>query len=225
MHCTTTRPSSKDTSCLDIYIIFCFVEGPCRWEKFEGKYLDFNIELSEVKEAAHLKSIVVNEVPKNHPPIPPDVKAKVPSIPPPARFAYVYNLIEAIELCDKRYPLCEGVQKENSEEKYSLRKSRIPRHVVNNLHQSSVGRQDTGSILPSLIKKNYFPNKTAFIIYCPGELGYFQAVKKPLVLDVEKRSVWNHTYSFAVHFSVSLFLLNSAHIPAFTYCGWQPKVE
>jgi len=193
--------------------MFCFVEGPCRWEKFEGKYLDFNIQLSEVKEAAHLKSIVVNGEPKNFPSIPLDVKLNVSSTPPPASFLNIYNFTEATELCDQLYPLCQGVQKENSEENYSLRKSRIPRHVaVNNSHQAGVLRQNTSSALPPLIKKYYFPNKTAFIKYCPGELGYFQALKKPLVLDVEKSPARKHTYSFAVHFSVSTFFLNSAHM-------------
>jgi len=196
--------------------MFCFVEGPCRWEKFEGKYLDFNIELSEVEEAAHLKSVVVNKVAKNYPSIPPDVKVKVPSTPPPARFTYVYNLTEAIELCDKLYPLCQGVQKENSEEKYSLRKSSLARHIViSRSYQPGIGRHGTGS-LPPPIKKYYFPNKTPFIKYCPGGSGHFQTVKKPLVLDVEKTPARNHTYSFAVHFLVSTLFLNSARI----YLHW-----
>ncbi|CAK8694898.1 unnamed protein product [Clavelina lepadiformis] len=174
--------------------------GPCRWEKFEGKYLDFSIDLSTLKETSHLRSLRVNQPP----PPPPGVDIKIPTTPENIRFSLMENFTEALEICQKIAPECQGVLQENEGDRYSLRRSNIPRYtVVSGPAQPQILQDKTLNVIPK--KKYYFPKKTSFVRYCPGDSQYFQALKNPLKIDLEiNQSVVQHTYGFDVHFSVLL---------------------
>nr|CAB3224890.1 beta-1,4-galactosyltransferase 2-like [Phallusia mammillata] len=201
--------------------------GPCRWERFEGKYLDFSIELSELKEAAHLTALRVESA-KTFPPIPEKIKATMESTPESKiRFSLVDNFTEAIELCEKIHPECQGVQKENSEEKYSLRRSNIPRNIVITgpahpvVHLKNRPPPDPKAILE---KKYYFPRKVPYVKYCPGPFGNYQAVFAPINIGKDLPPKTNHTYSFAVHFAFAKVTASfTKHIiPSKTRKVWRP---
>lgn len=184
-----------------------FSTGECRYEEFYGKYLDYVIELTDKKEAQDIllwpglghggKS---NRLKDNL--VAPNGRKR--------RFAMLHDLKQAEELCEKLRPECSGIQRENNQENYSLRKGGIPRHlvIIGSHKASSLGGQnqnnqgDSKSKLTSDTKKRYLlPDKTAYLRYCPGESSYPKPIKKPFVCDQDVTCPYR--YSFDVHFTVS----------------------
>lgn len=183
-----------------------FSTGECWYEEFHGKYLDHIIELTDKKEAQELplwpgnkhdgKS---NRLKDNL--VAPDGRKR--------RFAMLHNLKQAQELCEKLRPECSGIQRENSQENYSLRKGGIPRHLVilapsvsrpRGVHNNGDHQGDTKP--NSDTEKRYLlPDKKAYLRYCPGESSYFKPYKEPFVCQEDVTC--SHTYGFDVHFTVS----------------------
>ncbi|XP_078490775.1 uncharacterized protein LOC100181252 [Ciona intestinalis] len=176
--------------------------GKCRWERVEGKYLDYSIELTNVKEAAPLVERYLKT--RKQTVVPPHVK--LPSTPTSQfRFSIVENFDDATNLCDKIAPLCVGVQKENSEEKYTLRRSNMPRNIVISgpvLENPPTEDPSFPFNFTSPRRKLFFPNKVAHVRYCPGSSGDYQMVKKTIKTAYADFSMPQHWFKFDVQFTV-----------------------
>ncbi|XP_039260974.2 uncharacterized protein LOC120337292 isoform X2 [Styela clava] len=180
--------------------------GPCRYEKFPGKYLDFVIELTEKKEAQNISlwpgtvrkdgksSLIKDNL------IGPDGRKR--------RFSMLHDLKQAQDLCDKLVPECSGVQRENKQENYSLRRGSIPRHLVISGPSApkppTVSPDENGDERLSAERRRYIlPEKYAYLRYCPGEFSQFRPHKSAFMCtDVSKPCP--HHYSFDLHFQVVL---------------------
>ena len=179
--------------------------GECRYEEFPGKYLDFIIELTDKKEAQDLplwpgikkpggsSSLLKDNL------IAPDGRKR--------RFSMLHDLKQAQDLCEKLVPECAGVEKENAQENYSLRRGGIPRHLV--ISGPLAPRPPT--IPPHKIqdkskvaaeKRRYImPEKKAYLRYCPGDFADFKPYRKPFICNPDIGC--RHTYGFEVRFTVS----------------------
>lgn len=177
--------------------------GACRYEEFEGKYLDYVIELTDRKEAQNL-TLWPNLDPKR---IKPGEAMTIHDIRngpdgQKRRFSMLHSLDQAKYLCDKLAPECAGVERENIQENYSLRRGGIPRHLVINGPRSP--HPPTVPPGESKLRKSKFilPPKTAYLRYCPGESSHFRP-HRPAFLCEDTEVKCPHSYSFDVHFSVS----------------------
>ena len=190
--------------------------GQCRYVNYEGKYLDFKLELYKYKEAERFR-------PKEKPileMIPEHLKDKVP----PPRFTSVNTYAEAEELCEILQPDCQGVQLEMNR-RYTLRREGVPRDLVVTVPDKPLIVRDGKSVLdPSVPKHFVFPAKTAYLRYCPGGSGSIQKYETVIPVDLsQSRSKGQHKYGFEIRFSVSqqCFLVPSTlsqcfHVPFMT---------
>lgn len=123
------------------------------------------------------------------------------------RFSMLHSLQQAKDLCDKLAPECAGVQKENTQENYSLRRGGIPRHLVITgpamPRPPTVPPKDLSDKAREKIEEKRFimPNKMAYLRYCPGEFSHFKPYRPAFFCSEGEKCP--HKYAFEVHFKVS----------------------
>jgi len=181
--------------------------GQCRYENYEGKYLEHKLDLSQYKQAERFK-------PKLNPPkenIPEHLRSKIPP-PAPPRYTFVDSYADAEELCELLQPDCQGIQAEMNS-KFSLRGEGIPRDFVVTVPDKPYHLRNGKSVLDPSVPKHYmFPAKAAYLRYCPGDSGNVQKFEKVIPVDLTKdRTKAQHRYQFEIRFRVSHQALSIAY--------------
>ena len=108
--------------------------------------------------------------------------------------AIITSLKDAQKICDALSPECRGVLEDVKTNTFLLRHGGAPRNLV----VSAVPQNADGE------KRYFFSNKNTYLKYCPGVMGYLQALKDPIRVTIENNQVvdW-HNYKYVIDFTVS----------------------
>ena len=177
--------------------LLCILDN-CRWDFYEGKYLDKNIAISkeDMEKALNLPENEKLPVPKEIPyAYAKKMKSQSKTTTPKPIPTNITSLKDAKKICEALSPECRGILEDPKTNTYLLRHGGAPRNFV-----VTSGSADGG------IKKYTFANTNVYLKYCPGVMGYLQHYTNPLPVTIMDNLVLgSHRYKYVIDFTVSVF--------------------